>query len=94
MPLMQVSFYASLRKISETKTVGFQLPEDTTVSSLLEAAIDRYPQMRDKLLDDEGELDRRAHIYINGRNCLLLPKGLETTLSVRDTIDVFPIGHF
>ena len=94
MPVMQVNFYSPLRKISETKTVGFQLPEDTTVSSLLEFAIDRYPQMRDKLLDDDGELDRRAHIYINGRNCLLLEKGLETRLSADDIIDIFPIGHF
>jgi molybdopterin converting factor small subunit len=94
MPLLQVNFYASLRKVAQRKTVGFQLPEGTNVSDLLAAAINRYPQMRAKLLAASGELDRRAHIFINGRNCLLLPEGLLSPLAVDDTIDMFPIGHF
>jgi MoaD family protein len=93
-PALRANFYAFLRKISGTKTQGFQLPEGATVKDLLEAVIDRYPQMRDLLLDENGELDRRAHIFINGRNCPLLAEGLETQLTADDSIDIFPIGHF
>jgi len=94
MPELRVNFYASLRKISNGKTVRFQLPAETTVSQLLAAVIDRYPPMRVKLLADDGKLDRRAHIFINGRNCLLLDKDLQSPLSIEDAIDIFPIGHF
>jgi MoaD family protein len=94
MPEIQVNFYASLRKISESKIEGFQLPKGATVSTLLQLVIDRYPQMQAKLLADNGELDRRAHIIINGRNCLLLSKGLESRLSFDDSVNIFPIGHF
>ena len=94
MSALQINFYASLRKISEMKTVGFQLPDGTKVSNLLKAVLARYPLMSDSLLDESGKLDRRAHIFINGRNCLLLSEGLDTPLSAGDTIDIFPIGHF
>ena len=94
MSSLLINFYASLRKVSGTKTVEFQLAEGTTVSNLLEAVIARFPEMRDGLLDEDGMLDRRAHIFINGRNCPLLMDGLETQLSAEDSIDIFPIGHF
>ena len=91
---LQVNFYASLRKISGGKAVGFSLPEGSTVQQLLEAVLTRYPEMRDKLLDQNGELDRHAHIIINGRNSPLLEQGLETSISSEDSVSIFPIGHF
>jgi MoaD family protein len=94
MPELSVNFYASLRKIAGTKTVDLQLPAQATISNILEAVINRYPQMQIKLLNENGQLDRRAHIYVNGRNCLLLEKGLEASPNNEDAIDIFPIGHF
>jgi len=91
---LKVNFYASLRKISGTKTVEFLFAPGSTVRQLLQDVITQFPEMYEKLLDQQGELDRHAHIYINGRNCLLLENGLATSLLPSDTVDIFPIGHF
>ncbi len=92
--LLNVNFYASLRKISGNKTVALELPYGSTIRQLLQGILIRFPEMSKKLLDQDGELDRRAHIFINGRNCPLLSQGLETTIGISDTVDIFPIGHF
>ena len=94
MPQLEVNFYASLRKIAKTKTVGFSLPDRLTVQELLEAVIGRYPEMHDKLFERDGELSRRAHICVNGRFSHLLEQGMDTSISASDTVDIFPIGHF
>ena len=94
MPLLKVNFYASLRKISGTKTVEFSSPDGWTIQQLLDAVIIRYPAMHVKLYEQDGELSRRAHIVINGRFSHLLEKGMDTEISPSDTVDIFPIGHF
>lgn len=92
--ILNVNFYASLRKISGKKTVGFPLLPELTGRQLLQAVITRFPEMSKKLLNQNGELDRHAHIYINGRNCPLLADGLDTKLETSDIVNIFPIGHF
>ena len=94
MPELSLNFYASLRKIAGTKTVELRLPEQVTLNNMLDTVINRYPEMQSKLLDENGRLDKRAHVFVNGRNCLLLGKGLETSPKNEDSIDIFPIGHF
>ncbi len=91
---MNVNFYASLRKILGEKTVWFNLPDQTTAQELLDAILTRYPQMRDKLVNDENELGLHAHMIINGRDVPYLPDTMNTILSPDDKIDIFPIGHF
>ncbi len=91
---LRVNFYASLRKIAGTKTVEFSLAEGSTVEQLLHAIIARYPNMRHKLLDENGELDRHAHIIVNGRYSPLLEEGNASVIMPDDKVDVFPIGHF
>ena len=94
MPLLKVNFYASLRKISGTKTVEFSFADGLTVQKLLGAVVTRYPEMHDKLFERDGALSRRAHIVINGRYSHTLEQGMDTKISPSDTVDIFPIGHF
>lgn len=91
---LNVNFYASLRKISGTKSVGFSLEDGSTVQKLLDTVIARYPEMHSKLYEQDGKLSRRAHIVVNGRFSHLIEQGLDTKISPTDTVDVFPIGHF
>ncbi|MCP4423956.1 MAG: MoaD/ThiS family protein [Chloroflexi bacterium] len=91
---MNINFYASLRKISGQKTVPFDLPNQTTARELLDAVFARYPQMRDKLMNDDNELGLHAHMIVNGRDIPYLPDTMDTILSPNDKIDIFPIGHF
>ncbi len=91
---MNVNFYASLRKISGQKTVSLDLPNQITARELLDAILARYPQMRDKLVNEDNELGLHAHMIVNGRDIPYLPNTMNTILSPNDKIDIFPIGHF
>ena len=94
MNTIKINFYASLRKISGTKTVELPHPEGATVRQMLQAAVARYPKMRERLLDERDQLGRHAHVFVNGRDAPLLDYGMDTPLVADDKIDVFPIGHF
>jgi len=87
---VQVHFYATLRAAVGTKTVEFDVPAGASVRILIDAVIARYPQMRDELLDADGELFRHVHVFVNGRDTYYLDDNMEHILSPDDTIDVFP----
>lgn len=87
---MKVKFYATLREIVGQKSVDFPLNEGDTVNELMKKIIDRYPDLETKLLDEDGELLRYVHFFVNGRDLPYLEKGMETELSDDDTISVFP----
>ena len=87
---MKVNFYATLRDVTGQKTVDFDLPESATVRQLLDAILKRYPLMRDKLFDENGDLLGFIHVFINGRDAPFLEDKLETVIHPEDTISIFP----
>jgi MoaD family protein len=87
---MNVNFYATLRQVSGCKSVEFPLTNGTTVRQLLDAVLERYPEMRAKLMDDQGRLYPHVHIFINGRDAPYLDRALETPLTKDDAVDLFP----
>lgn len=87
---MKVNFYATLRDVTGQKTVDFDLPESATVSQLLDAILKRYPPMREKLFDENGDLLGFIHVFINGRDAPFLEDKLETVIHPGDTISLFP----
>lgn len=91
---MKIDFYAGLRKIAGQKTVDIEMPADTTVGQMIEIVLAHYPEMRERLLDEDGRIGLHAHVIINGRDTPLLEKKLDTILAVDDTISIFPKGHF
>ena len=74
---MKVNFFATLRQITGQKTVEFDLPDYVTAQQVLDAVIERYPAMRRDLLDENGQLHRHCHMFINGRGVpFLLAQGV------------------
>jgi molybdopterin synthase sulfur carrier subunit len=86
---MRVSFYATLEPIVGQRKVEVRLPDGSRVGDLVDALVERWPGLREHLLDDEGQLSRRVNIFVEGRNARWL-QGLETPLEPDQTIDVFP----
>ncbi len=84
-----VRFYANLRQIAGTKTVEFSLVEGATVRQLVDAIVERYPVMRQELLDEKNQLYGHVHVFVNGRDTPFLESGQETVLSPDAMIDVF-----
>jgi sulfur-carrier protein len=87
---MKINFYATLRPIAGQKTVEFDLPSVLTVRELVEAIVIRFPPMRKELLDENGELYRHVHVFVNGRDAPYLSNAVDTRLQAGDKVDVFP----
>ncbi|NNL84342.1 MAG: MoaD/ThiS family protein [Myxococcales bacterium] len=87
---MQVNFFATLRSAVGQKTVEIPTESGDTVGSLLRRVLATYPDLEPLMLDDEGELSRYVHIFVNGRGVVHLPQRLDTPLAEDHTIDFFP----
>ena len=90
MGAMEIAFYATLREITGNKSVAFDLPEGTSVGTLLERVVERFPEMGEMLFDPEGRLYGHVHVFINGRDAPYLDRALETPLARDDKVDIFP----
>jgi len=87
---MKVNFYATLRDVTGQKTVDIDIPENATVRQLVDAIVTRYPIMRDKLLQANGDLFGHVHVFVNGRDAPFLIDQMETVIKPVDTISIFP----
>jgi sulfur-carrier protein len=87
---MKVNFYATLRDITGAKTVEFDPLACATVRCLIDAMVARYPALRQKLLQDSGDLWGHVHIFINGRDARFLEDELDAEIKPNDIVSVFP----
>jgi sulfur-carrier protein len=86
---MDINFYATLRLITGKKTLIVDLPDNVTVREMLEACFAQYPALRKELMNGD-ELHGHVHVFVNGRDVPYLEKTLETRISSKDKLDVFP----
>ena len=86
---MEIKVYATLRDVVGSPTVQLDDRSEITVGQMLQELCARYPDLRPKLALNEGELHPAIHILVNGRDMRYL-NGLETTLTAKDTIRIFP----
>lgn len=67
--------------------------EYTAQSDSLTALVDElegtYPGMRERLVDEGGELRRFVNLFVNGEDIRFL-QGLETTLKEGDEVSIVP----
>ena len=87
---MKVNFYATYRQIVGGKSVDLAVPQDVTVRQLIDYLIERFPRLRNEMLDENGELYRHVHVFISGRDAPYLTEALDTPISPDDTVNVFP----
>ncbi len=87
---MKVNFYATLRRIAGQKTVEFDQEYGLTAQQLLEAVLDRFPEMREELVDAEGNLFGHVHLFVNGRDSRFLANEIDTPIVQGDKVDIFP----
>ncbi len=87
---MKINFYATLRQITQERTIDFDLPQDPSVRELVEIVVTRFPPMRRELLNDAGELYPHVHVFVNGRDAPYLTDGMDTIVKPTDKISIFP----
>ncbi len=87
---MQVNFYADLRAVAGRKGFEVDLPPRATARAVLESLTATHPALAQKIWQAPGQPFDHIHIFINGRQSIFLPQGLDTCLTSSDTLDVFP----
>lgn len=87
---MKVNFYATLRDVVGQKTVDIDIPANATVRQLVDTVVERYPLLRDKLLNQEDNLWGHVHVFINGRDAPFLDDEMQTVIKPEDTVSIFP----
>ncbi len=83
-----VRAFATLRGLMD-QTLELELPDGSTVGSLLALVISRYPGVETTLFDRPGQLSEGVNILRNGRNIHFLQE-FETPLEEGDIIAIFP----
>ena len=63
--------------------------EGESVSALIGALDDEYPGMKERILDDNGELRYFVNLYLNNEDVRFL-EGLNTVISSGDEISIVP----
>ena len=61
----------------------------TSLTALVDELEGAYPGMRERLVDDGGELRRFVNLFVNGEDVRFL-QGLDTTLNEGDEVSIVP----
>lgn len=83
-----VKSFATFRDVMDAK-IRMDLPSGSTISSLLDELVNRYPGLSDLIFTSPGILRSYVNILKNGRNIYFLDN-LETLVEEGDVITLFP----
>ena len=84
---MRVKVFATLRALVGAKEV--EVDAAGTVRNVLEKLTAEYPALKERILDDDGNLQSSMNVLINGRSIRYL-EGLNTTIKESDQFAIFP----
>jgi molybdopterin synthase sulfur carrier subunit len=76
-----------LRKLTNGETSV--AADGSTVGAIVEALDSTYPGMRDRLLDESGDLRHFVNIYLNGEDVRYLD-GLNSSVGEKDELSIVP----
>ena len=79
--------FATLRSLVGAKEV--EVDATGTVGNVLEKLTGEYPALKERILDDDGNLQSYMNILINGRSIRFLD-GLDTPIKEDDQFAIFP----
>ena len=78
---------APLRKVTNDKDRVEVAAEN--LADMVQAMEEQYPGIKERLLDEAGELRHFVNIYVNGEDVQFLD-GLETAISESDEVSIVP----
>lgn len=87
--IMKVRLFATLRQVAGTKEVEVDLEAGETVGHALERLVELHPNLKERIFDERGDLQRSIIILLKGRN-IRLEEGLDTILEEGDYLAIFP----
>ncbi len=85
--MVKVRIPTPLRKLTGGK--GEVEAEGKTVADLIEDLENRYPGIKERLMDESGNLRRFINIYVNEEDIRFM-QGKDTSLSDGDEVSIVP----
>ena len=61
-----------------------------SLQEILDAVVATFPELGEEILDENGELDRYIHLFVDGRSSKFLDEGLATAVDGSQSIEFFP----
>lgn len=86
---LELRFFATFRAIVGQKVLEREVPDGSTVGDVLRILESEYPDMEDRLLDEDGVIREQLSVLKNGQEVVHM-QGAETPMGDGDTLSVFP----
>lgn len=86
---MEWRLFADLAETAGDQHVAVDVPAGATVGDALDALLDDRPALRERVLDDAGDLHHHVNVLRNGEN-VREAAGLDTELETGDELAMFP----
>ena len=86
---MKIKFYATIREMVGGKEINLALDPHATVRMVLRQLSDKYPELGQKLWDEDEVPRGFVKVLKEGRDIQYL-QGLDTALAEADTLSLFP----
>lgn len=87
---MEWKLFADLAEVAGDKEVEVDVSPGATVEDALAALLDDRPTLRERVLDDDGELRDHINVLHNGDDLGDRDEGMATTLEAGDELALFP----
>lgn len=87
---MDWKLFADLSEVAGDRHVTVDADPGETVGDAFEALLADRPALRDRVLDEEGDLREHINVLRNGQNIFSEADGWETTLAAGDELALFP----
>jgi molybdopterin synthase sulfur carrier subunit len=87
---MRWKLFANLAETAGTREVEIDAEPGDTFGDAFEALLEAHPELRDEVLDDDGEIREHIRVLRNDRNPFVVGDGHDTELEEGDELALFP----
>jgi molybdopterin synthase sulfur carrier subunit len=87
---MEWRLFANLAEAAGTKRVTVEAGPGDTFGDAFEQLLEAHPELRDEVLDDDGEIRDHIRVLRNEHNPFVKDGGHETVLEAGDELALFP----
>ena len=87
---MKWKLFANLAETAGTKQVEVDVTAGATFGDAFDALIETHPELREEVLDDDGDIREHIRVLRNESNPFVVDAGFDTVLEEGDTLALFP----
>ncbi|PSQ16442.1 molybdopterin synthase sulfur carrier subunit [Halobacteriales archaeon QS_8_69_26] len=87
---MEWKLFADLAERAGDRRVAVDVEAGDTVGDALDALVEGRPELRERVVDEDGGLRDHINVLRNGKNVQTQEEGLDTTLAAGDELAIFP----